>query len=159
MGTQGLCAASRDVRRQNVLVARAAATVGSRSTVPVKIINPTDNSVTLDKNLVLADFKVLDASYDIIPADTACSSVPDPACCNMHEAFTPFISDQTDDGSTHVPSHSCDQKPDFQTFMSNFDLTGIEVSADQLAQLSHSLYNNRDVFVTAENPNLGSTHL
>ena len=40
MGTQGLYAASRNVKKQNVLVARAVATVGSRSTVPVKDHEP-----------------------------------------------------------------------------------------------------------------------
>ena len=50
-------------------------------------------------------------------------------------------------------------KPSFDTFMTNFNLTGRELSPEQQNELAKCLHSNWDIFVTEANPSLGTTHL
>ena len=119
MGTQGLCNASRDMNRQNVLVAHAVVTVGDRSTVPVRIMNPTNQPAVLGKNLVLADFKALGLSYAITLTDLKAAT--NPTSCHVHATPTSLVSGRADnvDGnlinrSFQVSESYCATKPDIR---------------------------------------------
>ena len=159
MGTQGLCKASRDMKRFNVLVAHTVVTVSSSSTVPVQLMNPTDKAVVIDKNCVLATFQTLNPSYNISSSDNASN-----LCCHTHEQSS-SVSDRTKLSPTQLrdknhPSEQCHvSDPDVMSFKANFNFADTEMDPTQEQRLAEHLHVNRDIFVTADNPSLGATHL
>ena len=66
MGTQSLCTAGQDLKCCNVLVACTVVPVNGTNAVPIKFLNPMNEAIVIGKNCIVADFKVLNTSFDIL---------------------------------------------------------------------------------------------
>ena len=64
-GFQGICSGSTYVNKKKLLVARSLGVVSTTSLVPIKILNPTSESVLLHRSKPLGEFQILDHTYDI----------------------------------------------------------------------------------------------
>ena len=138
-GVQGLLSAHVNILRRGLLLARSVNTISADKTIPFKIMNPGNDSVFIPKGMVLADFAVLDSSYDIVPFPM-CNNIRDISQCQ---------------GET-----DCQKSDDFDAFCANFDFSGAHVLTNsQIEKLEKCLYAHKNVFVTKENPQLGFTNL
>ena len=59
-GFQGICSGSIYVNKKKLLVARSLGVVSTTSLVPIKILNPTSESVQLHRSKPLGEFQILD---------------------------------------------------------------------------------------------------
>lgn len=69
IGLQGVCTSSKFMSKSGLVVARSVVTVHNTDCILVKILNPSDTSVTIHRGKVLADFVTLDGSFNILPVD------------------------------------------------------------------------------------------
>ena len=147
-GLQGVCAPSSEMKNSDLLVSKTVVTVTSHHSVPVKVMNPSNEEIVLTKGKVVAKFRALDDSDRIIPVKLDDRKVGDPLTCvnSVHKSS----SENTVSGK-NVPGK--------EKFLSNFDLTCDTLTGDQQEKLKDVLYKNKDVFVTEENPGLGFTKL
>ena len=155
MGTQGICAASKDMKQNNILVARSIVTLNEDCTVPVKLLNPTNEAIVLGGNTVLADFNMKDEPFDVISTNR--SGILD--CCQLRHTDNSgkSLTDSSQEQADHLARAS--HPPDFAPFISNFTLSGSELNDAQEQQLAECLHANWDSFVSEQNPDLGTTHL
>ncbi|XP_064598461.1 uncharacterized protein LOC135464824 [Liolophura sinensis] len=107
MGLQGICTQDNHVLKVNILVSKAVVVVARFHTVPVKVCNPTAESIVLPRRTVLAEFTLLDSDYK---------------CCKLVWTNSNLLNEDRE-------------------------------------QLQKVLYDNKDVFVTSDNPGLGLTHV
>lgn len=113
IGTQGICTASKKMQKTGLLVSRSLTTVHTPRSIPVKILNPCPNTVVLPRCSVIADFDLLDGSYQVLPVDSnverlACNTVNISADVENNAPVQNFDSLKTDlnDGSQNVSDFS-----------------------------------------------------
>ena len=141
-GYQGICSGSVYVHKQELLVARSIGVVSTNSMVPIKILNPTPNPLTIHKGKPIGRFQVLAEACQIHSAEPEKSSPGvSPACAQA--------SFQTNDR----------KKQSSYEFSSNFDLQMNEWSKDEQERITQLLLDNRDLFVTPDNLDLGLTRV
>ncbi|XP_033727599.1 uncharacterized protein LOC117316931 [Pecten maximus] len=138
MGTQGLTSAHKSLLSKGLLLARSVVTIPANRMIPVKVLNPGNDVISLAKGMVLEDFAMLDHSFSVIPV---------PMCNNLQVK----ISEKSMTKSVS----------DFEEFCTNFDFDSMSnnFSEEQSCHLKQCLFSHEDVFVTKSNPNLGFTSL
>lgn len=115
-------------------------TIPLNHVVPLKILNPTDEVVSIPKGSILSDLHLLNKDYDIImDSDKTCKTSPVNVVNNVFSV-----------------QNFGQNKSDSSVFFDEFKISET-LSLDQQEKLSDCLLQNRDIFVTKENPNLGYT--
>lgn len=146
IGLQGVCTSSKFMSKSGLVVARSVVTVHNTDCILVKILNPSDTSVTIHRGKVLADFVTLDGSFNILHVDCHEKYVGmNVNLCNNVEKVKSQPNEFVEEKKT------CD---DFNTFIPYFDFAQKNLSDVQCDMLKKSAY-----FVTKENPSLGFTSL
>ena len=131
IGTQGICVASKLVTNKGLLGARVLVTKQPHKCAPLRLYNPTDFPIQLYKGAKIATFMPCgnDTVFHNFNSNSAC------------KATNPDVGT-------------------FDEFINNFDLKDLShLSADQISSLKRLLYDNKDVFVTKEDPSLGLSNV
>ena len=141
-GYQGVCSGSSYAHKKKLLVARSVGVVSTNHMVPIKILNPTPNSLTIHKGKPIGEFQILDEKTQIHGTEPG----------------------KSPSGISHFCSHASFQINDIRKqkdadFLSNFELHANEWSKDQEQKIKQLLLENRDLFVTPDNPALGFTRV
>ena len=148
-GFQGICSGSTYFNKKKLLVARSLGVVSTISLVPIKILNPTSESVRLHRSKPLGEFKILDHTYDIHQSYNI--------LCTASEN-TPYTAGQKFQ-SSHVSSKSGNTKSAHNSeFLSLFEINS-DLSSQKKQNVEKLLIENKAVFVTPDNPDLGLTDL
>ena len=151
-GIQGICTASKGISHTNLLVAKTLVCVTSSNTLPLKVMNPTNEVISLKRNVDIAVFETLCGPCHIIhPFSEKQGSQ---SVNHVHVQHEPHSS-----VSSGMPVQSEVKPADFEKFTSNFDLSQTKLNVEQQAQLLQVLFKNKDLFITDDNPSLGLTNL
>ena len=123
-------------------------TVSSNITVPVKILNPGNDPVVIPKGKLISKFTELNKDYDIRRIN------PDDKQVNFAQniALAKYVDDEGHVNSTENLTEK------FQTFTRNFELNE-NLNTEQNTRMLEFLYQNRDIFVSEDNPSLGCSDL
>ena len=122
--------------------------VSNNITVPVKIFNPGNDPVVIPKGKIISKFTELNKDYDIRRIN------PDEKQVNFLQNV---VLPKSVDGEGHVNS-TANLAVKFQTFTRNFEFNeNLNTVLD--TKMLEFLYQNRDIFVTDDNPTLGCTDL
>lgn len=138
-GYQGVCSGSAYMQKKKLLVSRSLAVVSHDSMVPLKILNPTSQCLTICKGKPLGEFHVIDETYTVHDIGTDkqmtshCSQASYQARSNKKDANSEFLS--------------------------HFDLQSNEWSSEEKKKITQLLLDNKALFVTSENPDLGLTNI
>lgn len=146
LGTQGICTASKQILNTGLLAARSVVTVQNSRRVPVKILNPGNTTVVLQRGTVLVNLETMDGSHHVMPFNTSLDHVNEISCNNVVIEKPGEHREECGDNQT---------SPNPSDFLSNFNLNIPNLSPSQVKSLESCLYDNKDVFVTPENPSLG----
>ncbi len=144
IGMQGVCTGHAEVLNKGLFVAKSIVTCMRDHVVPVKILNPGNNMIHVNKGTILCSFKLCDNSVDIIPVGQL-------SCANINVQSANMFQSSSADGSLKTD-------PEFEKFRTYFDIDS-EQSVDNANKLLRCLYVNKDVFITDESPELGRTDL
>ena len=148
-GFQGICSGSTYVNKKKLLVAGSLGVVSTTSLVPIKILNPTSESVRLHRSKPLGEFQILDHTYDIHQSDNILGTASE---------NTPYTAGQKFQCS-HVSSKSGNTKSAHNSeFLSLFEINS-DLSSKQKQNVEKLLIENKALFVTPDNPDLGLTDL
>ncbi|CAC5391249.1 unnamed protein product [Mytilus coruscus] len=155
VGLQGLCSNSQFALHQGLMIAKSLVVVPPNHRVPIKILNASNVRITLPKGKNIAEFTVLsnDNSYVRMSDNTESFKVQNIELVTesidiVEGQDVPFNPSKSEDSSLNMVAEFCKE------FHLSEDLT-----EKQLLQLQQCLYENRDLFVTKDNPNLGFTSL
>ena len=143
-GLQGLCTNNSFLLAKGLLLAKALVTVSVDHKIPLKLMNPTNKSISVSKGSVMCNFQIFNNNFDVVTED---SHVP--SCQNVQVA------------SRKTDTDVCDNKPntkDVPKFMENFNISD-SLTEEQTSELSNFLFDNKDIFVTKDNPDLGFSTL
>lgn len=154
IGLQGVCSKSKFSCGKGLLVAKSVVTVPNNRKVPVKLLNPTNETIVIPKGRTVAEFNVLNNEYDCTSFSNSLPTVQHARLSetNTVENFTDF------EKSENVHSeHPC-KEPDFSKVKTLFKMPDSleETERDKLVELLHE---NLDLFVTDDNPDLGFTRV
>ena len=108
----------------------------------IKILNPTPNPLTIHKGKPIGEFQILDGDTQIHGTEPGKSPSGMSHYC-LHASF------QNNDTT----------KQKNADFLSNFELHTNKRSMDQEQKIKQLLLDNRDLFVTPDNPDLGLTRV
>lgn len=136
-GQQGLCYNSKYTLSRGLLVSKSLATISKNRTVPVRILNPTNNPITINKGKPIAQFESITSDHIIQSLD---SSLFEHKVQHVNLEKVDSISVEADG------------------FLDNFTFDQELPTSDMLG-LKQFLCNNKDIFVTSDNPDLGCTDL
>ncbi|CAG2229305.1 unnamed protein product [Mytilus edulis] len=142
VGLQGIYTNNVFSLGKGLLLAKALVTVSIDKTIPLKIMNPTNTTISVSKGSTLANFQILNADFSVITEYIKC----------------PPVVQNVRIGSTH-PIISTSKNNEFRdetktVFLSNYSIPE-PLNPEQTTQLTDCLYENKDIFVTKENPDLG----
>ena len=127
IGMQGVAVGHAEFLNKGLMVAKSIVTCNSYYRIPVKVLNPGNETVNVHKGTILATFLLCDNSVGLIPL--SCS-------------YVRKQSDVSDIGGISTE------------FQSNFDINP-DLSREHKAQLYQCLYEHKDLFITKDNPGLG----
>ena len=157
VGTQGVCLGHSEMSHKGLLVAKGLVTCLSDHIVPVRIWNPSNEIVHVNKGSILCTFSICDNSVDV-------HCISPPKCAHVQlQSSNATLSDRNisvDAKQARSVGSSRDgvSQGDFCKFSSYFEGSISSVlSDDQRQDLLQCLYKHKNVFVTDENPNLGFT--
>ena len=141
---------------KGLLVSKAVVTCSPDHQVPVKILNPTADTVHINKGAYLATFKLCDNYTDIFSVKSDIKQ-----CMHVKLQSESQSGQSFEREEQSSKSFSCGAKPDinqerFQTYFA--ENVSPDLDAEQRQQVLDCLFEHRNVFVTPENPNLGLTH-
>ncbi|MES9971178.1 MAG: reverse transcriptase family protein [Candidatus Thiodiazotropha sp.] len=160
-GLEGVCTGSAHVSKKCLFVARSVSVISSENMVPLKILNPTAEPVTIHKNKPLGSFQVMDNTFSVTPADQLGQGSSNSNVCKTNR-----LADRNTCFNVNVQSQSSSDNAreatggtDGERFLSYFhhSTTALPLSSDEKTRLDECLIANRDIFVTDENPSLGLT--
>lgn len=144
VGTQGICSSSAHLNRKQLIAAHSVGQISFNNLVPIKILNPSNTSVTIYKGKPLGEFHLLDNSW----------------CVHTTSVGQPRTNAPC--GDTLVSSCNsaklADQH-DKQNFLSYFNLDDSHLSDSEQLLLHDCLLDNKDIFVTDIDPSLGFTNI
>ena len=160
-GSQGICTGSAHVSKKGLMVARSIAFVSNTHMVPLKILNPTSDTITIYKNKPLGSFQFTDKTFTVSPVENS-GHLSSPlqqhkqtyqtdrlatrhTCSNVNVNF----------GHRSIQEHA--DSVDRDKLLSYFQINSQHLSSAEKCQLEECLYRNNDLFVTDENPSLGLT--
>ncbi|CAC5400532.1 unnamed protein product [Mytilus coruscus] len=138
-GQTGMCQNSSHLLKSGLLISKAVVTVNSHKTVPIKLLNPTNDQIRISRGDVIANFEPFTEDYMLINAD---------------EKDKHFVQNVQLDNKSHTTGEGTESK-----FLSTFELSSKHLSTDEQRQISQFLIQYKDLFVTDENPRLGYTEL
>ena len=141
-GYQGVCSGSTYAHKKKLLFARSVGVVSPNNMVPMKILNPTPTRLTIHKGKPVGEFQILDGESQIHNTEPG----KNPSGMSHYYSNASFQSNDT-------------KKQSNVDFLSNFYLHTNEWSRDEEKKISQLLLNNRDLFVTPDNPDLGLTRV
>ncbi|CAC5394520.1 unnamed protein product [Mytilus coruscus] len=133
-----MCQNSSHLLKSGLLISKAVVTVNSHKTVPIKLLNPTNDQIFISRGDIIASFEPFTEDYMLINAD---------------EKGKHFVQNVQLDKRSHTSGEETESK-----FLSNFELPK-HLSTDEQRQISQFLIQYKDLFVTDENPRLGYTEL
>ena len=143
IGTTGMCVGNYRLVDQGVIMSKSVGIVSSLHTIPVKILNPNDSPIDLNRNSLLAELHLLDDQCIITPMLDSPSSHQ----ASINHAVTCANQATTDSAEK-------------QAFLHNFHLDKLkELRGEQQQQIKNLLWSYSDIFVTKENPDIGLTPL
>ena len=157
-GYVGICCNSSHIVKKKVLAARTLVTVPQNHKVPMKLLNPSSQTVVIHKNKPIGSFEVIHQSKDLL-----CKGSLDNTNVNMQSADIPMCnnvkvnSESLNQQSRGMPNHN--RNTDKDLLLANFDLKIDNLSNQEKSELENCLFENKDIFVTKENPSLGLTTL
>ena len=137
VGLQGICENNKFLMRKNLLLAKTLVTIPVNHLVPIKIMNPSADVVVIPKGSILSDFHVLDDDFDIFTDSDHPSVYNNVNSVNNVDQIGQPVSE-------------------FSDFIDEFKFAD-SLTETQKQTLAECLYQNRDIFVTKDNPNLGFT--
>ena len=148
-GMQGLCVSSRYVLCKGILVSKAVVSIAKNKQVPIKILNQTNDCVIVHKGKPLAHFTQMSPDYALQPVsnDHKVKNI------NLFKTETEISSSQSDQHDKALDSQDIDE------FIHNFSFAECDLSSTDQTELEDFLYQNKDIFVTKDNPGLGFTDL
>jgi hypothetical protein len=146
---QGLCVSSRYVLWKGILVSKAVVSIATNKQVPIKILNQTNDCVIVHKGKPLAHFTQMSPDYTLQPV----SNEHKVQNINLFKTETQISSDQSDQHDKVLDSQDIDE------FIHNFSFAESDFSSTDQTELEDFLYQNKDIFVTKDNPGLGFTDL
>ena len=154
IGLQGMCSKTKFSCGKRLLVAKSVATVSNNRKVPVKLLNPTNDTIVIPKGRTVAEFNVLNSEYDCASFSDSLPTVQHAKLCE-----TDTVQNFTDIKMCNT-AHTelrCNE-PNFSKVKSLFKLSDRleETERDKLIELLHE---NLDLFVTDDNPELGFTRV
>ena len=152
IGANGICVGSKALSSLGVLMARSMGCISPKHTIAIKVLNPTNGPVFIKQNFPIAHFQVMDDNCLVSPMYNHPTVE---AQVNNVEAASQSKQDQSTQGEGQVQAND----PDFVKFISYFDFVGDELTEEQRLQVQHMLYDNHDIFVTDENPDIGFTEI
>ena len=129
IGQQGICEAHSHILKKGIFVSKAVVSIPTDKIIPIKVLNPGDESVVLYKNSIIANLTPFDNTYSITPVDFEGSQV-----------------------QTNVNNINTESK----NFEEYFELDD-NLTTAQKAELFQCLKENKSIFVTEDNPGLGFT--
>ena len=135
-GQQGMCTNSAYIVKNGLWVAKAVVNVNKNRTVPLRIFNPTNDTIVIPRGKVLSVFHSFNSDFHLVNTCTG-NSVQ-----NVELQSDSFQSEAIFDSK----------------FMSYFDIPD-HLSDSQKRKLISCLEEHKDLFVTDENPELGYTDL
>jgi hypothetical protein len=148
-GMQGLCVSSRYVLWKGILVSKAVVSIATNKQVPIKILNQTNDCVIVHKGKPLAHFTQMSPDYTLQPV----SNEHKVQNINLFKTETQISSDQSDQHDKVLDSQ------DIGECIHNFSFAESDLSSTDQTELEDFLYQNKDIFVTKDNPGLGFTDL
>ncbi|CAG2203436.1 unnamed protein product [Mytilus edulis] len=155
VGLQGICVNSKFSVNHKFLVAKSLVVVPVNRKVPIKLLNASNVKITIPKGKNIAEFSTLSNEYTYV-AMSEKSEIP--------EVQNIQLVANENGLRTDISEQQCDitDSPDRQEILTkiktDFDLSD-HLTHDQKSELAECLFDNLDLFVTKENPNLGYTHL
>ena len=159
-GYVGVCCYSSHIVKKKLLAARTVVTVPQNHRVPMKLLNPTSETVIIHKNKPLGSFEVIHQSKDLMYKWLSdCENVNTQSVgnhdlqCNNVKVNSEFLKQEH-----RCFINNCEQT-DKELFLANFDRKTDNLSNHQKIELENCLFENKDIFVTKENPKLGLTTL
>ena len=136
LGTQGVCVGHFELLNKGLFLAKSLVTCSAKHCVAVRVLNPTNEPIYVNKNSVLASFKLCDNSYDVYYM----------SCANMCVQDDKVVRDTNE--------------PDLLKFKSSFNYEKHpDMSKADVDKLFQCLYDFRDVFATNDNADLGCTDM
>lgn len=143
IGLTVVCLPNDVMMNKGLIVAKSIASVDIGHTVPVKILNVSDKHVNIGRNNVIAHFEPLH--------DHVFSKVNENDDLNMcASASVNNVGRDKDMGGESVKT--------LENFLTNFTLN-TELDANEKTPLQHTLWANKDCFVTSDNPDIGVTNV
>lgn len=130
IGLTGVCLPSEAMMNRGLMVAKSVALVDIGHTMPVKVLNVSDKNVNIGRNNVIAHFEPLN--------DHVISNLSENDASNMC-------------ANVCVNNTGGESSESLEKFMTNFTVNA-ELHADEKITLQNTLWENKDCFVTAENP-------
>lgn len=158
VGMQGVCSAHSEAIFKGLLVSKALVTCQPNHIVTIKVLNPGNEPVYLQKGCYLAKFELCDNSFDITPIEIcARMSVHDKN--DVHDCDRLFSSTSpVGRMSEKLCSSSVESTTDFEDFCSNFT-DSPDLSPSEQNLLYQTLYQHKNVFTTKSNPSMGFTRV
>ena len=132
VGLQGICSNNSFLLGKGILLAKGLVTISTNKTVPLKFMNPTNKPISISRGTILAHFQTLNVNYEVITDE------------GKHSAQNVQL---PSDNNMKCTDHSTE-------FIKNFDFPE-SLTPEQNEKLSNCLLENKDIFVTKDNPNLG----
>lgn len=138
-GHQGMCESSRQILSKGLVASKAVVIVSKDRTVPVKLLNLGSMPVVIPKGKIIAKFSQLTDNFDVRHVKFNDQNVPIVQNVNV------------------IPKSDPGSECKFDTeFLDNFD-NNSEIDDEQKLALNQLLCDNKDIFVTKNNPSLGCT--
>ncbi|CAC5408312.1 unnamed protein product [Mytilus coruscus] len=139
VGLQGICVNSKFSVNHKFLVAKSLVVVPVNRKVPIKLLNASNMKIMIPKGKNIAEFQ----HYRM----------------NNIQLVTNENGLRTDNSEQQCDlTDSPDRSEILTKVKTDFDLSD-HLTDDQKSELAECLFDNLDLFVTKENPNLGYTHL
>ena len=159
IGMQGQCLGHSEMGHKGLLVSKAVVLCLPGHQVPVKILNPTADSIHINKGAYLATFKLCDNYTDIYTVKTEVKQCTHVKLQSISQSEVHSEYNFATKGTDSISSIDGAQSDIFrEKFCSNFaDNISKHLDGEQREELLDCLYEHKDVFVTPENPNLGLT--
>ena len=128
------------------MVAKSLVVVPYNHRVPVKLLNASNLKITISKGKIMAEFSVLSNDYAYVPLP----EIPDiPTVQNIQIVPTNVFAENVDGMEIPMQNEilSCDKDP--EEFSKQFNISN-NLTENQMFELRHCLYQNKDLFVTPE---------
>ena len=90
IGLQGVCSKSKFSCGKGLLVAKSVVTVSNNQKVPVKLLNPTNETIVIPKGRTVAEFNVLNSEYDCASFSDSLPTVQHAKLCETDTVQTSY---------------------------------------------------------------------